>query len=231
MSASSSTHRKGLGAAIDAGAEPRPDHSQFIDRSDEPADYTGWLRHWVWPALLAVFASVGMAAGGIELWRAVVLSLGAAVALWSVIATMAVTDVSWHDDVPGEHYRSSNTWEVPGLNSARESDEAFARYLRPRLWSLAETLLTRRGIDPVSARARELIGTRHYAVLTGSDTDPRHMTGAVSALCRAIAQLAVTPLPEGRPPVDSPALAGLAGAVAAKPAGRAPDRAPNKGQP
>lgn len=203
--------RKGLGAAIDVGAEARPDHSRLVDRSDEPADYGRWSRHWVWPALLLVGGTFGMVAGGIDLWRAALLSAGMAVALWSVIATMAVPDISWHDDVPGEHYHSSSTWEVPGLTSARESDEAFVRYLRPRLWSLAETLLVRRGIDPASARARELVGPKNYALLTGEDTDPRHMTAAVSALCHAVAQLAVTPLPDSRPPIESPSLAGLAG--------------------
>lgn len=203
--------RKGLGAAIDAGAEARPDHSRLVDRSDDPADYGRWGRHWIWPALIVAGGTFGMVAGGVDVWRAALLSAGVAVALWSLIATMAVPDISWHDDVPGEHYHSSSTWEVAGLISARESDEAFTRYLRPRLWSLAETLLARRGIDPMSARARELIGPRNHALLTGEDTDPRHMTTAVSALCHAVAQLAVTPLPDSRPPIESPSLAGLAG--------------------
>lgn len=203
--------RAGLGAAIDGGSEARPDHARLVDRSDEPADYGRWRRNWVWPALILAGGTFGMVAGGVDLWRAALISAGVAVALWSVVATMAVPEISWHDDVPGEHYHSSSTWEVPGLTSARESDEAFARYLRPRLWSLAETLLERRGIDPGSDRARELVGHRNYALLTGEDTDPRHVTTAVSALCHAVAQLAVTPLPDSRPPLESRALAGLAG--------------------
>lgn len=210
-------HRKGMGAAIDGGGDSKPDFAQLVDRSDEPADYGRWLRHWIWPALLATAGTFGMLAGGIDLWRAAALSGGVAVALWSIIVTMSVPELSWHEDVPGDIYRPSTTWEVAGLISSRESDDSFARYLRPRLWSLAETMLTRRGIEPDSDQAKGLIGAGNYAILTGGDTDPRRVTASVSVLCHTIARLAVEPISGSRPPIDSPALAGLAGARRARP--------------
>ncbi|MEO7125192.1 MAG: hypothetical protein ABI382_06525 [Nakamurella sp.] len=213
------TARAGWGSAIDsasdragsAAAGSRSDSYRLVDLADQPAEYSRWMRRWTWPAVLAVAVMFGMMTGGIDVWRAVLMSLGIAVALWSVIATMSTGRVNWHDDVPGARYRASSTWEVPGLAGARESDTAFAQYLRPRLWAIAEDLLRARGIDPTSAQARKLVGSRHYDLLTGADTDHRRTTSSVSVLCQTIARLAVDPHAGSRPPIDTPALTGLAG--------------------
>lgn len=214
-------HRAGWGAGIDTtggadGQRSRSDVSGLVDRADEPADYGPWLKRWIWPAILAVSIAAGMVVGGIDMWRAVLVALGVAVALWAVIASMTAPRIRWHEDVPGERYRSTSSWEVPGLAGARESDTAFSAYLRPRLWALAEDLLRARGIDPTSDRARKLIGPRQYDLLTGADVEPRRMTSSVSVLCQTIAHLAVDPQAGGRPPVDTPSLRGLAGAPRAR---------------
>lgn len=211
--------RTGWGAAIDVGGAAgggaiggRGDPAPLVDRADEPADYGRWARRWTWPVLLAAAVALGMSVGGVDLWRAVTMAAGVSVAMWAVIASMTAPRISWHDDVPGQRFPATSSWEVPGLTAARESDVAFGYYLRPRLWSLAEELLRARGIDPAGHEARELMGPRLYDVLTGANTDSRAVTSSVSAICRSIARLAVDPTFPGRPPVDTPALAGLAGA-------------------
>lgn len=232
-SAGQPTHRPGWDANIDTArdtalgtaADSRGGGSRLVDRADEPVDYSRWQRRWIWPAILAFAVTFGMVASGIDLWRAALVAVGVAVALWSIIATMTTPRVGWHDDVPGVRYRTSSAWEVPGLAAARESDTAFAQYLRPRLWELAEDLLRARGIVPTSAQARKLVGPRHYDLLTGADTDPRRTTSSVSVLCQTIARLAVDPgigndpQTARRPPVDTPALKGLAGAPRARTTG------------
>ncbi|OJV23977.1 MAG: hypothetical protein BGO26_04075 [Actinobacteria bacterium 69-20] len=169
-----------------------------------------------WPIIVTVVGGVGMFTGGVPPWRAVVIAVGAGLALWTVIVSFAVRRIDWYDDVPGSTYRSATPWEVPGLAGARESAEAFELYLRPRLWSLAQDLLRRRGIEPDSARARELVGEREFALLSGIDRNPRRTTASVSVLCQVIARLAVAPLPGSAPAMANPALKGLAGAAVSR---------------
>jgi hypothetical protein len=207
--------RAGWGTALDAGAEPDPRAAAaaaLVDRADEPADPGRWGHRWTWPALLAAAVAFGMAAGGVDLWRAVAAAAGAAVMLWAVIASVAAPRIVWHDDVPGRRHHSTSSWEVPGLDAARESDATFGYYLRPRLWGIATELLRARGIDPAGPEARELVGPRLYDVFTGANADPRVVTGSVPALSQAIARLAVDRSLPGTVPVSTAALAGLAGA-------------------
>lgn len=182
-----------------------------MDRGDEPAGEPPWWRHIAWPIVVLVLAGSGMLVGGVPPWRAVAIALGVALALWSLILTFTVRRIDWYDDVPGASYRISTPWELSGLAAARESAEAFEFYLRPRLWDLAQKLLRRRGIDPASARAGELIGAREYAILTGVDRDPRRTTSSVSVLCHTISRLAVAPIDGSAPPIANPALTRLAG--------------------
>jgi hypothetical protein len=232
----------GWGAAIDTvdtgdtgvyGAGDAGRAARLVDRADEPADYGRWVRRWTWPALLAAAIVAGMVIAGVDVWRACAVAAGVAVALWAVIASMATPRIAWHDDVPGRRYYATSHWEVPALDGARESDATFGYYLRPRLWSLAADLLTSRGIDPDGAEARRLVGPRIHDVLTGANTDPRTVTSSVPAISHTIARLAVDPTLPGRTPVDTPALAGLAGAPRvhrrARPGAQADPAAPAKG--
>lgn len=217
MSAGSSQPR--WGTALDAGAEldaRAADAAAVVDRADEPADRGRWLNRWTWPALLAAAVTFGMAAGGVELWRAIAAAIGVAVALWAVIASMAAPRISWHADVPGRRHRTASSWDVPAMEGARESDATFDRYLRPRLWATAEQLLRARGIDPAGPQARTLVGSRLYDILTGANTDPGAVTRSVSALARAIALLAVDRSLPGVAPVRASALSGLAGPQASR---------------
>jgi hypothetical protein len=221
--------RAGWGAALDIGDDvgaAAREAARLVDRADEPADYGRWMHRWLWPALAAVAVTAGMVVGGVDLWRAVAVAIGVAVALWSVIASIAAPRIRWHDDVPGRRYHATSSWEVPGLDGARESDTTFRHYLRPRLWATAAELLQVRGIDPAGAQARQLVGPRLYDALTDANADPR-MLPPVSALSHAIARLAVDATLPGRPPVDTPALAGLAGA----PRGRRPRSAGRHSRP
>jgi hypothetical protein len=153
-----------------------------------------------------------MLAGGIPPWRAVVIAVGVGVALWLSIESSHVSRPRWSDDLPdGGFFATAPPWEVPGLTASRFSTGSFQRYLRPRLWALATELLRRRGIEPASPRAAELVGRRDYALLTGGDTRPGHVTSSVSALTMSIARIAVTADGDDPPVVRSPALAGLAG--------------------
>lgn len=180
--------------------------------SDTQGSGRGGWRHGIWPAIVLLVGAVGMIGGGVPPWRAVAIACGAAVALWSVIASMHAAKIDWYDDVPGAGYRTPTAWEVPGLAGARESADAFQDYLRPRLWALAQDLLRRRGVDPASERARQMVGPRDYALLCGADRDPRRTTSSVSALCQTIARLAVDEIDGSAPPMPDPALRGLAGA-------------------
>lgn len=194
--------------------------ARLVDRADEAADTTGWPRRWIWPVIVGVAVVVGTMAAGVDWWRCVVLAAAITVALWSLIAATAAPVPAWHEDVPGRAYRLPSTWEVPGLAAARESDTAFEEYLRPRLWALTCDLLAARGIDPESDAARDLVGTNHYRLLNGQDTDPKRRTASVSALCHIVAWLAVDPGADGPVPVAEPNLQGLAGGPPAGPARR-----------
>lgn len=207
------TQRAGWGASL--GGNPGPatrDGARPADRADEPADHGRWMHRWLWPAVAAVAVAAAMTTSGVEPWRAIAVAAGVAMALWALIATVAVPRIAWPDDIPGQQYAVTSTWEVPGLTGARESGASFESHLRPRLWATAAQLLEARGIDPTGGEARDLIGRSHYDVLTGVNTDPRTVTGSVSALSLVIARLAVDRSLPGRPPVDAPGLAGLAGA-------------------
>ncbi len=222
------TQRHGRGLARSLGGRQPPPAGARIDPADQapltdpdPDDTRRW-RYGAWPVIVAVVGGAGMFAGGVPPWRAVVIAVGAGLALWAVIVSFAVRRIDWYDDVPGFTYRSATPWEVPGLVGARESAEAFELYLRPRLWSLAQELLRRRGIEPDSARARELVGEREFAIFSGVDRDPRHTTASVSVLCQVIARLAVEPFPGSAPAIANPALKGLAGAAASRTSTTAP---------
>lgn len=208
-----SPRRVALGAAI-TGHDGAESGSQLVDWADEPADPGRWLRRWAWPAIVAGAIAFGMIAGGVDAWRSILVAIGVGVALWSVLASVSSYRPVWHDDIPGQTFHPASAWEVSGLAGARESPDSFAGYLRPRLWSVTADLLRLRGIDPASDRAREIVGRREYALLTGEDGDPRRMTSSVSALCQTVARLAA---PGGE--AGTPALRRLVGRER-RPAGR-----------
>jgi hypothetical protein len=182
-----------------------------VDAADEPVELDRWYRFLVWPAIGAVVTAAGLIAAGVPAWRGVVIGLSVGAALWAVIVSLTIEQPEWPYDVPTDVHRAPTSWEVPGLVGAQESEVSFQHYFRPRLWELAQELLRRRGIDPLSERAAALVGPREYAMLTGADTDPGRTTASVSVLCQTIARLAVEPAPGSEPAIRNPALAGLAG--------------------
>lgn len=176
----------------------------------DTAEPSSW-RHLGWPIAVAVLGTGGMLLGGVPAWRAAIIALSVGAALWTFVITVNLPPVRWPRDQPVRPYRHVTSWEVAGLSAARHSPQVFESHLRPRLWDLAGTLLQRRDIDPHSDKARELIGSRLYAVLTGADTEPRRVTAAIPALCQAIARLAASEDLPGVRPLRDPRLAGLAG--------------------
>lgn len=187
------------------------DHSSLVDRADDPADYTGWAKRWAWPLVAGAVVLFGMSAARIDLWRGLAVGFGATLLIWAAVATVMVKRVRWHDDVPGLTYHPSSSWEVSGMIGARESVNTFTEYLRPQLWSTAQALLVRRGIDPDSEQARQVVGAAPYSLLTGEQEPAGDLAAHVSSLAEVVARLAVDPGLPGRLPIDSPALAGLAG--------------------
>ncbi len=198
------------------GSPGRPAPPPPVDPLDLSPGHPPWWWHVFWPVVATIATAGGMLLGGVPAWRAAAIALAVGAALWAMILTMTVEAPSWpYDsgpyDAAREEHRSPTVWEVPGLAGARESDMSFQHYLRPRLWALAEELLRRRGIDPASQAAVDLVGRAQYALLSGADTDSGRAMASVSVLCQTIARLAVGPAPGSAPPIRNPALGGLAG--------------------
>ena len=209
--AATRSHRRGVARSL-GGARRATRPADTVDSADEPAHYPRWWRHLGWPLVTVVVGTAAMLIGGVPAWRAVAIVLAAAVAVWALAASLVAPQPEWPYELPPDVRRASSVWQVSGLVGATESDAAFHQFLRPRLWALTVELLRRRGIDPDSQRAVELVGPREYALLTGADTDPRHVTASVPTLCHTVARLAVQPAPGSKPAITNPALAGLAGA-------------------
>jgi len=223
-------HRRGVAQSLGGAARPAPRRSlaarmDDVDHGDTDPDtntaVAPWWRSLTWPVIAGAVATAGMLASGVPVWRAVVIAVACGAALWSIVVSLSVARPEWPYDLPVDVHRAPTTWQVPGLVGAMESDVSFQQYLRPRLWSLAQQLLRRRGIDPDSERAAALIGPREYALLTGADTDSRRAMASVPVLCQVIARLAVAPDADSEPAIRNPALAGLAGRPA-RPARRTP---------
>ena len=181
------------------------------DQATDSTPVQRWSAQLPWPVFGAVAATAAMLVSGVPPWRAVVIALAAAAALWAVLMSLTVHAPERPSDGPSDAHQPRTRWEVAGLVGAGESAEMFARYLRPRLWKVTRQLLERRGIDPESDRAAALVGRPEYALLTGADSDPKRTTSSVSLLCATIARLAVEPAAGTEPIVSNPALAGLAG--------------------
>src|SRR5699024_2581557 len=134
-------------------------------------------RRVAWCSVAGIAVAGGMVAGGVPMWRSIAVGAVSAVVLWAIVMSSGVGAPAWRLLLPTTlRFGSTGTWRLPGLDAARRSPEAFSDHTRPRLWADARLLLARRGIPPDSARAVDLIGRTEYAVLTGADTDPRHVT-------------------------------------------------------
>lgn len=218
-------HRRGVARALGGGRPDAPRSAASApvavtsgSDADEPVERDRWYRYLAWPTIGAIVTAGGLIVAGVPIWRALLIGLSAGAALWAVVVSLTIEQPEWPYDVPTDPHRTPTSWEVPGLVGAQESEVSFQHYLRPRLWDLAQELLRRRGIDPLSERAVALVGLREYAMLTGTDTDPRRTTASVSVLCQAIARLAVDPAPGSEPAIRNPALAGLSGRSRRRPA-------------
>lgn len=191
-----------------------------------------WYRQIGWPAAVGTIVFLGLFFTGVPLWRSVLIAITVGVTMYIVLRSLAGARPEWPQRALGVADRPPGTWEVAGLDAARDQPEAFARALRPRLWELAQDLLRRRGIAPYSAQAAAIIGGAEYGLLTGEDPAPARGPASVSRLCSAIARLALDPGAGGPVPIRDPALAALAGThrgVPASASAEAADRAARGG--
>ena len=188
-----------------------PGHGAPVEAADEPASPDRWYRYLGWPAFGTLLGLGAALLSGIPLWRCLVIALTGGIVVYLVVRSMDTDPPEWPYDIPLEPNRPFTAWEVAGLEGSREKGPSYQRYLRPRLWVLAQDLLVRRGVDPASPRAESLLGAEAYRLLSGRDPAAQPDSAAVSRLCHAIARLAVDPVPGTTPPIRNPALRGLAG--------------------
>lgn len=182
-----------------------------VDAADEPYVPVSWVRHLGWPVFGAILAFGGLVLSGVPLWRSVVIALTGGLVLLFVVRSLAADPPEWPYDVMLEPSRPFTAWEVAGLEGARDKGPAFQHYLRPRLWELCRELLRRRGVDPDSAQAVEVVGPAVYDLLSGRDPAAQPNSATVSRLCQTVARLGVDPIPGTSTPIRDPALAGLTG--------------------
>jgi len=126
------------------------------------------------PVLLAVLA--GVLAGllpfvaGVDLGHTAALALGAAAITLAVQALPPVAPVGW--PAPPEHDEGTGWHQVrllsQSLGQLDEEPDRVRTALLPRLRTLAAARLRTAGVDPVSARARELLGPELYDLLGGT---------------------------------------------------------------
>ncbi len=170
-----------------------------------------WYRQIGWPAAAGTIVFLGLFFTGVPPWRSILIAITVGATLYIGLRALAGARPEWPQRSLGASDRPPGTWEVAGLEAARDQPEAFARALRPRLWELAQDLLRRRGIAPYSSQAVAIIGVAEYGLLTGDDPAPARGPSSVSRLCSAIARLAVDPEAGGPVPIRDPSLAALAG--------------------
>lgn len=131
-------------------------------------------RRWIRPVVLSVLA--GLLAGavpfvaGVDLGHTATLALGAAATTLAVQALPAVPPVGW--PAPPEHDEGTGWHQVRLLSQALgqldEEPDRVGTVLLPRLRALAGARLRAAGVDPTSARARELLGPGLYDALGGT---------------------------------------------------------------
>lgn len=194
-----------------------PGQAPPVEAADEPYVPVGWILQLGWPLFGAALALGGLLLSGVPLWRSLVIAITGGLVVFFVVRSLATNPPEWPYDVVLEPTRPYTAWEVSGLEGARQKGPAFQRYLRPRLWELCRELLRRRGIDPDSARAAELVGPAAYDLLSGRDPSAQPDSATVSRLCQIVARLGVDPIPGTPTPIRDRALAGLTGHLRRRP--------------
>lgn len=182
------------------------------ERRPLPTPELPWWRLLGIPVLATVAVGVALWAAGVPVPRIIGIALTIGIVGWLLVRGATLQQHLWPEEPntgPGWD-RSSRLWEQPGLDAALDRPQFMAPRLLRTLRRESDALLTRRGLDPASDAARELLGPRTSALLYDDDA-PTPQRAELRAIIRRLTQLAASGGP-GVAPLRLPArLVGGAG--------------------
>ncbi|NNG36027.1 hypothetical protein [Nakamurella aerolata] len=181
-----------------------------------------WWRLLVIPGLAAVAIGIALWAAGVPVPRLIGIAVTIGIVTWLLVRGATLNQHLWPEEPtvgPGWD-RSSRIWEQPGLDAALDRPQFMAGRLLRTLRQESDALLIRRGLDPESDEARELLGPRTFQLLY-ADEAPVAQRAELRAIIARLTQLAATPQP-GVPALQIPAR------LTARPARRFPSFGPRQ---
>lgn len=175
------------------------------ERAPRPTPELPWWRLLVIPVLATAAVGVALWAAGVPVPRIIGIALTVGMVGWLLVRGATLQQHLWPEEPstgPGWD-RSSRLWEQPGLDAALDRPQFMAPRLLRTLRRESDALLTRRGLDPESDAARELLGPRTSQLLYDDDA-PTPERAELRAIIRRLTQLAATGEP-GVAPLRLPA--------------------------